>query len=524
MNDSEKSPISIIEIENAAVAAYRHQHKIYLMSKRLIKAYERVIATALKEHGENSLDLGRAEIPEEFKCEIENISLNGNGICDGSVDPYFWDEACIYFTPMGLKDHSSFKGSKYDEPFDCLFEKILGAVKFIYKTDRLKYEDELERRRNSYKKCCSDCSREEKLETLVHEYLVNYLKNTAGKAFVLHKPLIFENYQSPIYGRSDNIALTGISLSSDNELIGSLVLLPQYVFDGPIPSGEPIPFDEPTPFKEKISIKTDRLITESGNSFEFSQLNEEFRPHFNLGDLYINYGPTLRRIINEYDVHPIYFDDQPFSLPVLIYSIIPIDYTLEESDDVFSFYRNGIKITTPLGTPFETSNSELAERILTDLKEYGDDFTSHSILPLHGAHLDLMSRKDDAPLSYEEDKIISNIKSPDYLHEEAPTIEFFEPRNWWNGNYGSRFGMLGSPQFMENMERFADSLTPNQIFVEAVIQDYTDNYSCLLSSFCFYAGLDSNPEIEDLAGEDGIESGALDYINNLKFYFHLENV
>ena len=45
-----------------------------------------------------------------------------------------------------------------------------------------------------------------------------------------------------------------------------------------------------------------------------------------------------------------------------------------------------------------------------------------------------------------------------------------------------------------------------------------------VSSFCFYAGLDSNPEIEDLAGEDGIESGALDFINNLKFYFHLENV
>ena len=45
-----------------------------------------------------------------------------------------------------------------------------------------------------------------------------------------------------------------------------------------------------------------------------------------------------------------------------------------------------------------------------------------------------------------------------------------------------------------------------------------------VSSFCFYAGLDSNPEIEDLAGEDGIESGALDFINNLKFYFHLENI
>ena len=75
---------------------------------------------------------------------------------------------------------------------------------------------------------------------------------------------------------------------------------------------------------------------------------------------------------------------------------------------------------------------------------------------------------------------------------------------------------------MENMKKFADALTPNQIFVEAFIQDYgTDS---ILSSFCFYAGLASNPEIEDLAGEDGIESGALDFINNLKFYFHLENV
>lgn len=510
MNNSEKYPISIIEIENAAVAAYRHQHKIYLMSKRLIKAYERVIATALKEHGENSLDLGRAEIPEEFKCEIENISLNGNGICDGSVDPYFWDEACIYFTPMGLTDHSSFKGSKYDEPFDCLFEKILGAVKFIYKTDRLKYEDELERRRNSYKKCCSDCSREEKLETLVHEYLVNYLKNTAGKAFVLPKPLVFEDYQSPVYGQFDYITLTKISLSDEDELKGTLEPSPQHVSDEPIN----------TPFEEKISIETDKIVTESGNSFEFSQSNEGIFLYYDLGYLYSNYGPTLRAIINKH--HPIHFDDQPFSLPVLIYSIIPIDYTLEESGDVFSFYRNGIKITTPLGTPFETSNRELAERILTALKKYGNDFTSNSILPLHGAYLDLMNKKDDAPLSYDEEKIISNIKSPDYLHEEAPTIEFFTPRNWWNGNYGSRFGMLGSPQFMENMKKFADALTPNQIFVEAFIQDYgTDS---ILSSFCFYAGLDSNPEIEDLAGEDGIESGALDFINNLKFYFHLENV
>lgn len=212
-------------------------------------------------------------------------------------------------------------------------------------------------------------------------------------------------------------------------------------------------------------------------------------------------------------------------MPILIYSIIPIDYTLKKSGDVFSFYRNDIKITTPLGSPLETSNRELAERILTALKKYGNDFTSNSILPLHGAHLDLMNKKDDAPLSYDEDKIISNIKSPDYLHEEAPTIEFFEPRNWWNGNYGSRFGMLGSPQFMENMKKFADALTPNQIFVEAIIQDGgTSIFSCILSSFCFYAGLDSNPEIEDLAGEDGIESGALDFINNLKFYFHLENV
>ena len=102
MNDLEKKyPISITEIENAAVAAYRHQHKIYLLANRLVEAYERVIATALKEHGENSLYIGRAEIPEEFKCEIENISLNGDGICDGSVDPFFRDEACIYFTPMG---------------------------------------------------------------------------------------------------------------------------------------------------------------------------------------------------------------------------------------------------------------------------------------------------------------------------------------------------------------------------------------------------------------------------------------
>ena len=513
MNDLEKKyPISIIEIENAAVAAYRHQHKIYLMSKRLIKAYERVIATALKEHGENSLDLGRAEIPEEFKCEIENISLNGDGICDGSVDPFFRDEACIYFTPMGLTDRSSIKGCKYDEPFDCLFEKILSAVKYIYKADCLKYEDELERRRNSYQKCCSDCSREEKLETLVHEYLVNYLKNTAEKAFVLPKPLIFEDYQSPVYGQYDYITLTKISLSDEDELIGVLERSSHRLLDEP-----PINI----PFEEKISIKTDRLITESGNSYYFSRSNDGSPLVFlRLGDLYSKYGPTLRRIINKHD--PIHFDDQPFSLPVLIYSIIPIDYTLRESGDVFSFYRNGIKITTPLGSPLETSNRELAERILTALKKYGNDFTSNSILPLHGAHLDLMNKKDDAPLSYDEYKIISKIKSPDYLHEEAPTIVYFTSEDWWNGNYGSRFGMQGSPQFMDNMKKFADALTPNQIFVEAFIQDYgTDSF---LSSFCFYAGLDSNPEIEDLAGEDGIESGALDFINNLKFYFHLENV
>lgn len=513
MNDLEKKyPISITEIENAAVAAYRHQHKIYLLANRLIGAYERVIATALKEHGENSLDLGRAEIPEEFKCEIENISLNGNGICDGSVPSFYCDEACIYFTPMGLTDYSSFKGYKYDEPFNCLFEKILNAVKFIYKTDRLKYEDELERRRNSYKKCCSDCSREEKLEDLVHEYLVNYLKNTAGKAFVLPKPLIFEDYQSPVYGQYDYITLTKISLSDEDELIGALERSPQRLLDE-----SPINI----PFEEKISIKTDRLITESGNSFYFSRSNGGSPLVFlRLGDLYSKYGPTLRRIINEHD--PIHFDDQPFSLPVLIYSIIPIDYTLRESGDVFSFYRNEIKITTPLGSPLETSNRELAERILTALKKYGNDFTSNSILPLHGAHLDLMNKKDDAPLSYDEDKIISKIKSPDYLHEEAPTIEFFTSEDWWNGNYGSRFGMQGSPQFMDNMKKFADALTPNQIFVEAFIQDYgTDS---ILSAFCFYAGLDSNPEIEDLAGEDGVESGALDFINNLKFYFHLENV
>ena len=513
MNDLEKKyPISITEIENAAVAAYRHQHKIYLLANRLIGAYERVIATALKEHGENSLDLGRAEIPEEFKCEIENISLNGNGICDGSVPSFYWDEACIYFTPMGLTDYSSFKGYKYDEPFNCLFEKILNAVKFIYKTDRLKYEDELERRRNSYKKCCSDCSREEKLEDLVHEYLVNYLKNTAGKAFVLPKPLIFEDYQSPVYGQYDYITLTKISLSDEDELIGALERSPQRLLDE-----SPINI----PFEEKISIKTDRLITESGNSFYFSRSNGGSPLVFlRLGDLYSKYGPTLRRIINEHD--PIHFDDQPFSLPVLIYSIIPIDYTLRESGDVFSFYRNEIKITTPLGSPLETSNRELAERILTALKKYGNDFTSNSILPLHGAHLDLMNKKDDAPLSYDEDKIISKIKSPDYLHEEAPTIEFFTSEDWWNGNYGSRFGMQGSPQFMDNMKKFADALTPNQIFVEAFIQDYgTDS---ILSAFCFYAGLDAYPEIEDLAGEDGVESGALDFINNLKFYFHLENV
>ena len=513
MNDLEKKyPISIIEIENAAVAAYRHQHKIYLMSKRLIKAYERVIATALKEHGENSLDLGRAEIPEEFKCEIENISLNGDGICDGSVDPFFRDEACIYFTPMGLTDRSSIKGCKYDEPFDCLFEKILSAVKYIYKADCLKYEDELERRRNSYQKCCSDCSREEKLETLVHEYLVNYLKNTAEKAFVLPKPLIFEDYQSPVYGQYDYITLTKISLSDEDELIGVLERSSQRLLDEP-----PINI----PFEEKISIKTDRLITESGNSYYFSRSNDGSPLVFlRLGDLYSKYGPTLRRIINKHD--PIHFDDQPFSLPVLIYSIIPIDYTLRESGDVFSFYRNGIKITTPLGSPLETSNRELAERILTALKKYGNDFTSNSILPLHGAHLDLMNKKDDAPLSYDEYKIISKIKSPDYLHEEDPTIVYFTSEDWWNGNYGSRFGMQGSPQFMDNMKKFADALTPNQIFVEAFIQDYgTDSF---LSSFCFYAGLDSNPEIEDLAGEDGIESGALDFINNLNFYFHLENV
>lgn len=514
MNDLEKKyPISITEIENAAVAAYRHQHKIYLLANRLVGAYERVIATALKEHGENSLDLGRAEIPEEFKCEIENISLNGDGICDGSVDPFFRDEACIYFTPMGLIDRSSIKGCKYDEPFDCLFEKILSAVKYIYKADCLKYEDELERRRNSYQKCCSDCSREKKLETLVHEYLVNYLKNTIGKSFVLPKPLVFEDYQSPVYGQFDHITLTKISLSDEDELIGTLEPSPQHVSDEPIN----------TPFEEKISIETDKIVTESGNSFEFSQSNEGIFLYYDLGYLYSNYGPTLRAIINKH--HQVFFNDQPISLPILIYSIIPIDYTLKKSGDVFSFYRNDIKITTPLGSPLETSNRELAERILTALKKYGNDFTSNSILPLHGAHLDLMNKKDDAPLSYDEDKIISNIKSPDYLHEEAPTIEFFEPRNWWNGNYGSRFGMLGSPQFMENMKKFADALTPNQIFVEAIIQDGgTSIFSCILSSFCFYAGLDSNPEIEDLAGEDGIESGALDFINNLKFYFHLENV
>lgn len=511
MNDLEKKyPISITEIENAAVAAYRHQHKIYLLANRLVGAYERVIATALKEHGENSLDLGRAEIPEEFKCEIEDIRLNGNGICDGSVSSFFWDVACIYFTPMGRTDYDSSKGIKYDEPFDCLFEKILGAVKYIYKADRLKYEDELARRRNSYKKCCSDCSREKKLEDLVHEYLVNYLNNTAEKAFVLPKPLIFEDYQSPVYGQFDYITLTKISLSDEDELIGALERSPQHAFDEPIN----------IPFEEKFSIKTDRIVTESGNSFEFSQSNEGIFLYCNLGYLYSNYGPTLRTIINKH--HPIHFDDQPFSLPVLIYSIIPIDYTLRESGDVFSFYRNEIKITTPLGSPLETSNRELAERILTALKKYGNDFTSNSILPLHGAHLDLMNKKDDAPLSYDEDKIISKIKSPDYLHEEAPTIKFFTSEDWWNGNYGSRFGMQGSPQFMDNMKKFADALTPNQIFVEAFIQDYgTDS---ILSSFCFYAGLDSNPEIEDLAGEDGVESGALDFINNLKFYFHLENV
>ncbi len=511
MNDLEKKyPISITEIENAAVAAYRHQHKIYLLANRLVGAYERVIATALKEHGENSLDLGRAEIPEEFKCEIEDIRLNGNGICDGSVSSFFWDVACIYFTPMGRTDYDSSKGIKYDEPFDCLFEKILGAVKYIYKADRLKYEDELARRRNSYKKCCSDCSREKKLEDLVHEYLVNYLNNTAEKAFVLPKPLIFEDYQSPVYGQFDYITLTKISLSDEDELIGALERSPQHAFDEPIN----------IPFEEKFSIKTDRIVTESGNSFEFSQSNEGIFLYCNLGYLYSNSGPTLRTIINKH--HPIHFDDQPFSLPVLIYSIIPIDYTLRESGDVFSFYRNEIKITTPLGSPLETSNRELAERILTALKKYGNDFTSNSILPLHGAHLDLMNKKDDAPLSYDEDKIISKIKSPDYLHEEAPTIEFFTSEDWWNGNYCSRFGMQGSPQFMDNMKKFADALTPNQIFVEAFIQDYgTDS---ILSSFCFYAGLDSNPEIEDLAGEDGVESGALDFINNLKFYFHLENV
>ena len=249
MNDLEKKyPISITEIENAAVAAYRHQHKIYLLANRLVGAYERVIATALKEHGENSLDLGRAEIPEEFKCEIEDIRLNGNGICDGSVSSFFWDVACIYFTPMGRTDYDSSKGIKYDEPFDCLFEKILGAVKYIYKADRLKYEDELERRRNSYKKCCSDCSREEKLEDLVHEYLVNYLKNTAGKAFVLSKPIIFEE---PVCGQFDYITLTKISLSDEDELIGTLEPSPQHVSDEPIN----------TPFEEKISIETDKIVT-----------------------------------------------------------------------------------------------------------------------------------------------------------------------------------------------------------------------------------------------------------------------
>lgn len=103
MNDLEKKyPISITEIENAAVAAYRHQHKIYLLANRLVEAYERVIATALKEHGENSLDLGRAEIPEEFKCEIENISLNGDGICDGSVDPFFGTRRAYTLPRWGL--------------------------------------------------------------------------------------------------------------------------------------------------------------------------------------------------------------------------------------------------------------------------------------------------------------------------------------------------------------------------------------------------------------------------------------
>lgn len=277
MNDLEKKyPISITEIENAAVAAYRHQHKIYLLANRLVGAYERVIATALKEHGENSLDLGRAEIPEEFKCEIENISLNGDGICDGSVDPFFRDEACIYFTPMGLIDRSSIKGCKYDEPFDCLFEKILSAVKYIYKADCLKYEDELERRRNSYQKCCSDCSREKKLETLVHEYLVNYLKNTIGKSFVLPKPLVFEDYQSPVYGQFDHITLTKISLSDEDELIGTLEPSPQHVSD-----------DQSIPrLKKRFRLKQIRLLLNRGIHLNFLNQMKVFS-YITIWDIYI---------------------------------------------------------------------------------------------------------------------------------------------------------------------------------------------------------------------------------------------
>ena len=117
-----------------------------------------------------------------------------------------------------------------------------------------------------------------KLEDLVHEYLVNYLKNTAEKAFVLPKPLIFEDYQSPVYGQFDYITLTKISLSDEDELIGGLERSPQRLLDE-----SPINI----PFEEKISIKTDRLITESGNSFYFSRSNDGSPLVFlRLGDLY----------------------------------------------------------------------------------------------------------------------------------------------------------------------------------------------------------------------------------------------
>lgn len=130
----------------------------------------------------------------------------------------------------------------------------------------------------------------EKLETLVHEYLVNYLKNTIGKSFVLPKPLVFEDYQSPVYGQFDHITLTKISLSDEDELIGTLEPSPQHVSDEPIN----------TPFEEKISIETDKIVTESGNSFEFSQSNEGIFLYYDLGYLYSNYGPTLRAIINKH--------------------------------------------------------------------------------------------------------------------------------------------------------------------------------------------------------------------------------